>query len=62
MSTNVTRWKSHTSEICLILIKVFSSQYGTSPLKAAISEGHTETAKLLIDKGADVNKCDQVTV
>ena len=22
--------------------------------------GHTETAQLLIDKGADVNKCDRV--
>ena len=62
MSTNVTRWTSHTSKIYLILIKFFYSQYGTSPLQAAIERGHTGTAELLIDKGADVNKCDKVTV
>ena len=55
-------WTSHIGEICPIsLSKVFSSQWGTSPLKAAICGGHTETAKLLIDEGADMNKCDKVT-
>ena len=33
---------------------------GQSPLLAASKGGHTETAQLLIDKGADVNQCDQV--
>ena len=27
-------------------------QYGTSPLQAAIENNHTETAQMLIDKGA----------
>ena len=59
---DVNKWNSHTSEICNIsLIKVFSSQWGNSLLKAAIESGNTETAKWLIDKGADVNKCDRVT-
>ena len=36
-------------------------QDGRSPLLAAIEGGHTETAQLLIDKGADVNKANQVS-
>ena len=35
-------------------------QYGNSPLLASIKASHTETAKLLIEKGADVNKFDKV--
>ena len=31
-------------------------QLGKSPLLAACEGGHTETAKLLIDRGADVNE------
>ncbi len=31
-------------------------QHQTSPLLAACERGHTETAQLLIDKGADVNQ------
>ncbi len=29
---------------------------------AACKGGHTETALLLIDEGADVNQCDEVSV
>ena len=29
-------------------------------LPVACERGHTETAQLLIDKGEDVNECDQV--
>ena len=36
-------------------------QGARSPLLAAIEGGHTETAQLLIDKGADVNKAGQVS-
>ena len=31
-------------------------QFGKSLLLAACEGGHTETAKLLIDRGADVNE------
>ena len=41
-------------------IQSLHAQYGNSPLLASIKEGHTEVAKLLTDKGADVNKFDQV--
>ena len=37
-------------------------QLGKSPLLAACKGGHTETAKLLIDRGADVNQLDKVSV
>ena len=35
--------------------QVFSIQRGT-PLHVACKNGHTETAQLLIDRGADVNQ------
>ena len=37
-------------------------QYGKFPLLAACEGGHTETAKLLIDRGADVNQLNEVGV
>ena len=37
-------------------------QLGKSPLLTACEGGHTETAKLLIDRGADVNQLDEVGV
>ena len=37
-----------------------SLQQKQSLLFVAIEGGHTETAQLLIDKGAVVNKCDEV--
>ena len=43
-----------------IIITYF--QFGNSPLLAAIMGGHTDTAKLLISCGADVGKCDKVSV
>ena len=36
-------------------------QHEQSPLLAACLKGYTETAQLLINKGADVNKCGQVS-
>ena len=36
-------------------------QDGWSPLLAACSGGHTETAQLLIYRGADVNETDEVS-
>ena len=35
-------------------------QLGRSPLSVACEGGHTDTAQLLIDKGANVNQCDEV--
>ena len=35
-------------------------QLELSPLLAACERGQTSTAELLIDKGADMNKCDKV--
>ena len=37
-------------------------QFGKSPLLAACEGGHTEIAKLFIDRGADVNQLDKVSV
>ncbi len=47
-------------KVTLILLKCFI-QRKTSPLLAACKEGHTETAQLLIDKGANVNQLDKVS-
>ena len=46
--------------MCMTSILQISLQYERSPLLAAIQGGHTETAQLLIEKGADVNNCDEV--
>ena len=46
--------------MCMTSILQFSLQYEKSPLLAAIQGDHTETAQLLIEKGADVKKCDKV--
>ena len=37
-------------------------QFRKFPLLAACEGGHTETAKLLIDRGADVNQLGKVSV
>ena len=39
---------------------MFYMQYGMTLLQDACKRGDTATAKLLIDNGADVNKCDKV--
>ena len=44
----------------VILIYIFSIQYGRSPLLVACEGGHTETTRCLIDKGANVNMFDEV--
>ena len=49
-----------TKSVKIKPIDTFSNQRGQSPLLVASKGGHTETAKLLIDKGADVNKRNQV--
>ena len=45
----------------LLLFTTHLYQYERSPLLAACQGGHTETAQLLIDKGADVNKASRVS-
>ena len=45
----------------LLLLTAHLYQDGRSPLLAACQRGYTETAQLLIDKGADVNKAGQVS-
>ena len=50
----------HTLLVITIHFFNFSLKYGRSPLLAAIERGHTDTAQLLIDKEANVNKCDKV--
>ena len=45
----------------LLLFTAHLYQGGWSPLLAVCEGGHTETAQLLIDKGASVNKADQVS-
>ena len=36
-------------------------QYGKQPLHYAIEEGHIETARLLLEKGAPVDAVDEVS-
>ena len=43
------------------IISTLPSQYEQSPLYAACFGGHTETTQFLIDEGADVNTCEQVS-
>ena len=43
-------------------MKIHTKCFFQSPLLAACEGGHTETAKLLIDRGADVNQLDEVGV
>ena len=45
----------------LLLFTAHLYQGARSPLLAAIEGGHTDTAQLLIDKGADVNKANRVS-
>ena len=45
----------------LLLLTAHLYQGARSPLLAAIEGGHTQTAQLLIDKGADVNKAGRVS-
>ena len=52
-----------TVSSCILLrhsFKKYFLQLGLSPLLAACAGGHTETAQLLIDKGASVNMYDKV--
>ncbi len=35
-------------------------QYGKTPLFKAASEGHLEVVRLLVEKGAEVNRADRV--
>ncbi len=37
-------------------------QKGNTPLHVVCEKGHTETAQLLIDRGADLHKCNKVHV
>ena len=39
---------------------MFILQIGRTPLIAACKGGHSKTAQLLIEKGADLNKQDKV--
>ena len=52
------------SQMALFKLLLFTThlyQDERSPLLAACERGHTETAQLLIDKGANVNKANQVS-
>ena len=49
------------SQIKLLLFATQLFQDGRSPLKAACDGGHTKTAQLLIDKGADVHNSGWVS-
>ena len=44
----------------LCILAMFIFQRGRTPLIAACEGGHSETAQVLIEKGADLNKQDQV--
>ncbi len=44
----------------IFVYHIFLLQKLTWSLLAACEGGETETARLLIDKGADVNQCDEV--
>ena len=51
------KYVRHQIIVINVIYYTFSFQYKQSPLLAAINRGHTETAQLFINKGADVNKC-----
>ena len=42
------------------MLPMFILQSGKTPLIAACERGHSETAQLFIEKGADLNKQDNV--
>ena len=42
------------------MLSLFVFQRGRTPLIAACEGGHSENAQLLIEKGADLNKQDNV--
>ena len=44
----------------LTICTMFIFQMGRTPLRAACGRGHSATAQLLIEKGADLNKQDYV--
>ena len=44
----------------LYMLLMFILQSGRTPLKAACEGGHSVTAQLLIEKGADLDKQDRV--
>ena len=44
----------------LCILSMFIFQSGRTPLTAACGGGHSTTAQLLIEEGADLNKQDQV--
>ena len=43
-------------EITLCILSMFIFQWGMTPLIAACVEGQSETARLLIENGADLNE------
>ena len=48
--------------LLLSLLLLFLFKYGNTPLHYASSEGHKELAEMLINKGADLHKTDEVFV
>jgi ankyrin repeat protein len=44
-----------------LFVIYFNLQWGRTPLLDAAQEGHTEVCKLLLEKGADVNRGDNVS-
>jgi ankyrin repeat protein len=44
-----------------VILIIAHDQDGTTPFNSAAAEGHTETVKLLLDRGANIEAVSQVS-